>query len=437
MKKIYQQENEESEDLSSPTGGQGAEAIILAGGLGTRLREAVPDLPKAMAPVADRPFISFVIDALRMQGIERFIFSLGFKAEVIEQYLKEHYPTLDYAYVIEEEPLGTGGGIRLALQKTKTENVLIANGDTLFRIDGESLFAFHQNKGAECTLALKPMQDFDRYGVVETDDDGRISSFKEKQFYEKGLINGGVYILNKSRFFNRSFPWKFSFEKDYLEAVCNEGLFYGSIQNGYFIDIGIPEDFKKASEDLKAKTLDLKQIDSSWTLFIDRDGVINNEITGQYVLTWDDFVFSEGVLKAFEILARNFGRMIVVSNQRGVGKGLMTEEDLTDIHQQMKAGIERSGGRIDQIYYCTEKEDTCFYRKPNPGMAIKALKDFPEIDLQKSIMIGNKPSDMRFGRAADMHTVFLTTTNPDQPFPHPDIELRFANLLEFAQALPS
>src|SRR5690349_1037391 len=119
--------NEKKERAHNPV----KEAIILAGGLGTRLREAVPELPKAMAPVAGRPFLSFVIDALRMQGIERFIFSLGYKSELIEEWLQKEYPTLSCQTVTEAEPLGTGGGIRLALQQATTEDVLVANGDTL------------------------------------------------------------------------------------------------------------------------------------------------------------------------------------------------------------------------------------------------------------------------------------------------------------------
>src|SRR5690349_5757202 len=154
------------------------EAIILAGGLGTRLREAVPDLPKCMAPVAGKPFVSYVIDALRLQGVEHFIFSLGYKADVIQNFLKEHYPTLSYSIVVEQEPLGTGGAIQLALQEAKSENVLIANGDTLFRIQFKELVATHNVNNAECTLALKPMQNFDRYGVVELDANNKVLSFK-------------------------------------------------------------------------------------------------------------------------------------------------------------------------------------------------------------------------------------------------------------------
>lgn len=411
------------------------EAIILAGGLGTRLREAVPDLPKCMATVADRPFIAHVIDYLRRGGIERMIFSLGYKSEVIEQYLQQHYPTLDYAIALEEEPLGTGGAIRLALQQAKTSHVLVANGDTLFRADIGALSSFHLQQGAECSLALKPMKEFERYGVVEKDGKGRITQFREKQYYREGLINGGLYLVDRDQFGQRNLPQKFSFEKDYLEAFYSEGRFYGLEQEGYFIDIGIPEDYRQAQADLQRKLLNLSEVDESWTLFLDRDGVINDERVGYYVLHWGEFIFSKGVLEVFKKLSDQFGRILVVSNQRGVGKGLMTEEALQSIHLEMQREVGVVGGHIEQIYYCTDKDDKSFYRKPNPGMAIRAFADFPQIDPDKTIMVGNKPSDMKFGRAAGVYTVFVTTTNPDQAFPHPDIDLIFPSLEAFAGAL--
>jgi D-glycero-alpha-D-manno-heptose 1-phosphate guanylyltransferase len=430
---MQQEINKETSNLSLPF--RGTEGIILAGGLGTRLREAVPDLPKCMAPVAGKPFLSYVIDHLRMRGVERFIFSLGYKWGVIEEYLQKEYPTLDYTSVIEEEPLGTGGAIQLAIRKASFDNVLIANGDTLFKIKLDNVTALHVDRNAECTLALKPMQNFDRYGVVETDANGKIISFKEKQFYQKGFINGGVYLLNKEKFLSRSLPEKFSFEKDYLEKFCDEENFFGSVQDGYFIDIGIPEDYQKAQDDLKRPVLDLNQINKSWTLFLDRDGVINEERFGEYVLHWGEFIFSKGVLDVFKKLSASFGRVIIISNQRGVGKGLMTEAALQSIHLEMRREVEIVNGKIDKIYYCTEKDDKCFNRKPNPGMTLQALKDFPDIDLSKSIMVGNKPSDMKFGRAAGMFTTFVRTTNPDQPFPHPDIDLVFTSLSDFASVL--
>lgn len=427
--------NTANTNLSSSVSSGGLEAIILAGGLGIRLRDAVPDLPKCMAPVAGKPFLSYVIDHLRMQGVERFVFSLGYKWGVIEEYLQKEYSTLDYTSVIEEEPLGTGGAVQTAMQKIISDDVIIVNGDTLFKIKRGKILETHKAKNAECTLALKPMQNFDRYGAVELNNNSEIISFKEKNFYQNGLINGGIYLLNKEKFLTRSFPEKFSFEKDYLEKFCGEGKFYGSIQDGYFIDIGIPEDYRKAQNDLKRPVLNFKNIDKHWTLFLDRDGVINEEKLDEYVLHWGEFIFSKGVLDVFKKLSDCFGRIIVVSNQRGVGKGLMTEEALQTIHLEMQREVEIVNGKIDEIYYCAEKDDKCFNRKPNPGMVLQALKDFPDIDLTRSIMVGNKYSDMKFGRAAGMFTVFVKTTNPDQPFPHSDIDMVFPSLYDFASAL--
>ncbi|MDE3213549.1 MAG: HAD-IIIA family hydrolase, partial [Bacteroidota bacterium] len=147
---------------------------------------------------------------------------------------------------------------------------------------------------------------------------------------------------------------------------------------------------------------DLPQIDASWSLFLDRDGVINEEKHQDYVQTWEEFRFYEGVKDALGIFARKFGRIFIVTNQRGVAKGITRLEDLHDIHDKMLREIEQAGGRVDKIYYAIELEDESPNRKPNPGMGIQAQKDFPEIDFSKSIMIGNTLSDMRFGRNLQM-----------------------------------
>jgi D-glycero-alpha-D-manno-heptose 1-phosphate guanylyltransferase len=226
------------------------EAIILAGGLGTRLRSAVPDLPKCMAPVAGKPFLHYVIAHCQQQGIEKFIFSLGYMHEHIESYLKEELPTNNYQLSIEEEPLGTGGAIRLACTKSKEQNLLALNGDTLFKINFGDLAHLHESKNAHCTLSLKPMRDFDRYGVVELNEDESIQRFQEKKYYESGMINGGIYALKVSPFLENNFPEKFSFEKDYLEKYYQSRPMYGLAQDAYFIDIGIPSDFERAQTEV-------------------------------------------------------------------------------------------------------------------------------------------------------------------------------------------
>ena len=181
--------------------------------------------------------------------------------------------------------------------------------------------------------------------------------------------------------------------------------------------------------------INLDMIDAGWTLFLDRDGVINHEKEQSYILHYGEFVFYEGVLEGLRILAGKFGRIVVVTNQRGIGKGLMTREDLNDIHVNMLAGVEKAGGRIDTVYYCDSLSDAHPSRKPNPGMAYQAKEDYPEIDLKRSVMVGNNITDMDFGRNAGMLTVFLRTTRPGFVLPHPSIDLAFSSLYEFAKAL--
>lgn len=226
------------------------EAIILAGGLGTRLRSTVPDLPKCMAPVAGKPFLAYVINYYAKQGIEKFILSLGYKHEVIEEYIAAEFPSYPIQYAVEQAPLGTGGGIKLACGKATEKNVLVLNGDTFFSIEVPALSFFHLHNHADCSLSLKPMKNFDRYGSVMLGKDQSIKSFEEKKFYASGLINGGVYALQVERFLREGLPEIFSFEKDYLEKLYRDRRIFGIIQDHYFIDIGIPEDYLRAQTEL-------------------------------------------------------------------------------------------------------------------------------------------------------------------------------------------
>jgi D-glycero-alpha-D-manno-heptose 1-phosphate guanylyltransferase len=229
------------------------ECIILAGGLGTRLRAEVADLPKCMAPVAGKPFLHWVVTGLLSQKVKTFVFSLGYMYEKIQTYINEAYPTLDAKFVVEDEPLGTGGAIKLALTHCNEENVLVLNGDTLFEVDNNTIYKQHSGSNAACTLSLKPMQHFDRYGAVSINEHMQITAFEEKKYIDAGLINGGVYLINKHKFSSIDFPNKFSFEKDFLEKYVNELKFMAVVHDGYFIDIGIPEDFKRANEEIKQK----------------------------------------------------------------------------------------------------------------------------------------------------------------------------------------
>jgi len=182
------------------------------------------------------------------------------------------------------------------------------------------------------------------------------------------------------------------------------------------------------------KSSNLKNINRSWTLFIDRDGVVNDEKHDDYIHHWEEFKFYPGAKEAFRIFGQKFGIIVMVTNQRGVAKGLTKIEDLHLIHKNMQEEINNAGGRIDRIYFCTEMESE--NRKPNVGMGLQALKDFPQIDLSKSIMIGNTLSDMKFGRNLGVAmNVFLPTTRKDIPYDHEDIDLVFIDLISVAKAL--
>lgn len=225
------------------------EAIVLAGGLGTRLRQVVADRPKALSEVAGKPFVGFVIDYLLHQGVTHFIFSLGYMAEQIVAYIQKEYPSLDASFSVEDTPLGTGGAILKSLEQSRDENVLIVNADTYFDIDLQKLYAQHLETGADCTFALKQMFHFERYGAVEIDQDRMITSFKEKTFREEGYINGGYILLKKKTFEAVTFPEVFSFEKDFIEPLFQKLKLYGFPSDGYFIDIGIPADYEQAQID--------------------------------------------------------------------------------------------------------------------------------------------------------------------------------------------
>ena len=382
------------------------EVVILAGGLGTRLRTVVSDLPKCLAPVAGKPFLWYILENLRRFDVSRVILSVGYLHEAVESWIGEHsgeYP-FEFCFAVEETPLGTGGAIKLAASMAEGSELIVLNGDTFFDVDLDGLLDQRRRSGAAIALALKPMRDFDRYGTVDLGSDGIIRAFKEKQYCSEGLINGGVYAIDlRSNLFD-GMPDKFSFEKEVLEPLCTERRLSGLVQQGYFIDIGIPEDYSKADSEPEllrhpSGLLGIIQtLEGFDTLLLDRDGVINRLRQGDYVKKIEEFEWLPGVKQALKIAAEKFKGIYVVTNQRGVGKGLMLMETLNGIHEWMCREISDAGGRIDGVYVCTAVSDDDPRRKPNTGMFADLLRDHPEVEAEKTIMIGDSASDRVFAR---------------------------------------
>jgi D-glycero-alpha-D-manno-heptose 1-phosphate guanylyltransferase len=223
------------------------ECIILAGGFGTRISHIVSDVPKPMAPVNGRPFLSYLLDDLVQKGMTRIILAVGYMGQYVVDYYGDSYKTAEMRFSFEDAPLGTGGAIKKALGMCEEQNVYIVNGDTFFDVDFKKMDEEMQARKFMLLMAVKKLQNIVRYGTVETKD-GRITAFREKTPIAEGWINGGVYLLKKT--IAAQLPaGKFSFEQDYLEKEVHKTPMGVFENNGYFIDIGVPEDYNRACEE--------------------------------------------------------------------------------------------------------------------------------------------------------------------------------------------
>ncbi|MDC1067788.1 nucleotidyltransferase family protein [Candidatus Kapabacteria bacterium] len=229
-------------------------AIVLAGGLGTRLKSVVSDKAKPMADINGKPFISYLIELLKVNSIKKIIFCVGYLHDTVLKYFNEiDIEGIDILFSIEDEPLGTGGAIKLAINNFKIKSdVLVLNGDSIFLFNIKDLIKNHFNLKSKLTLSLKQMQNPYRYGTIELSNKNEIIKFNEKQDIKSGLINCGVYCLNPV-IFDKVNTNIFSFEKDIMETRVDSDEFYGIEYNGYFIDIGLPESYQVAQDKLQTE----------------------------------------------------------------------------------------------------------------------------------------------------------------------------------------
>jgi len=380
------------------------EVIVLAGGLGTRLRPVLPEIPKCLAPISGKPFLAWLLDYLAGQKVNHIVFAVGYMHLQVKTYVHSREWPFDYDFSIEQDPLGTGGAIKQALQLCQEEQVFVVNGDTFYPVDLRNIpFT------APLNLALKPLQNFNRYGSVQFDG-VLVRAFHEKAPCKEGLINGGVYAIDRGRVDLESLPEKFSFEKEVLEPGAAVGQVGGYVSNAYFIDIGVPEDYAKAQWAVpayfavKEASKAVLKADAD-TLFLDRDGVLNRLRPNDYVKSWAEWEWMPGVLEEFPKWSAKFRNIVLVTNQRGVGKGLMSDSDLAAIHARMMADIVEAGGRIDLILTCTDVQEDAPRRKPNIGMYQEACA---LLDIKNGVMLGDSSSDAAFAANCGMPFILLS-----------------------------
>lgn len=372
------------------------QAIILAGGFGTRLQSVVSDVPKPMAPINGRPFLEYMLNDLNEQGFTKVVLAVGYKKEKIIEFFGNKYKNINLIYSIEKEPLGTGGCVKLAMEYIDDEYAFVLNGDTMFKIN----FAL-MAKNEEMSIACKKMYNFDRYGEVKICN-GIISAFAEKSFVSEGYINGGIYYLPKNVFLKFNLSEKFSLEKDFFEKYICQLQIKAFLSEDYFIDIGIPNDFEKAQHDFKKKK----------ALFLDRDGIIN--IDYGHVHTIEEFQFTDFIFDLCKKYQDEGYILIVITNQAGIGKKLYSESQFSALNEYMINEFEKRDIYISKVYYCPHTpEEHCDCRKPKPGMYLQAIKEF-YIDVNDSVAIGDKMSDLEAAHSAGIKKLIFKKTRYDE-----------------------
>lgn len=378
------------------------EAIVLAGGFGTRLAHVVPDVCKPMAPVAGRPFLRFIMDQLAASGFDRVVVADGYRREQIEDFFGSAYRGMAVEYSPEDTPLFTGGAVKRALYRCESDWVFVLNGDTWFDVDFAAMEAAAADapENASAVIAVKRMRDFERYGTVDVDAGGALTAFHEKCPCEEGLINAGVYLLRVDAL--DGMPEKFSLESDYFECVVGDGALRAVECADDFIDIGVPGDYELA------QTM-LAPLARSWRLaMFDRDGTINVDTGHLHEPEKLELIPSTVDIMRGYSEDPDF-KVVVVTNQAGIAKGLYTEADMRRLHRFMEDELERLGVHVDAWYFCPHHPDytgPCDCRKPAPGMLLAAMRDF---DAKSSgcVMYGDMPTDETAARTAGINFIHV------------------------------
>lgn len=220
------------------------QAVILAGGFGTRLKSVISDIPKPMAPIRDVPFLSYILNELDKQGFTKVVLAVGYLHEIIESYYGSRYKNIEILYSVEDEPLGTGGCVKRAFDYLDDEYVFVINGDTMLKVDFKDI-----NYPTNVLIVCKHMENTSRYGRI-FQENGLITKFLEKGYNGEGYINGGIYLFKRDIFQQFPMPNKFSMEKDFFEMYLENLKITVYLTKGYFIDIGIPEDYERAQVEL-------------------------------------------------------------------------------------------------------------------------------------------------------------------------------------------
>jgi D,D-heptose 1,7-bisphosphate phosphatase len=399
------------------------QAVILAGGKGTRLSEITHETPKPMITIGDKPLLHHQIDLLFRYGIKDIILLVNYLKEPIMSYFGDGSRfNVQIRYFEETTPLGTAGGIK-EIEKWLTGDFLVLYGDVMVNMDLFRLMDFHHRKNSHCTLVLHPNDHPFDSDLVETDNAGRVVAFHSKPhsrgFWYHNLVNAGVYIfsmqipalLEKGR--------KADFGREIFPGIFGHIDMYGYRTSEYLKDMGTPERLEKVRMDLESGRISSSSYElRQKAIFLDRDGVLNMERS--YISTPEAFELYDFTPAAIRKLNQAGYLAIVVTNQSVIARNLCTEEDVNTIHRKMETLLGEKQAWLDGIYYCPHHPDKgfpdenpvykidCDCRKPKTGMFKKAMDDF-SINMVDSYMVGDSERDVVAGVNAGCITVGVRT----------------------------
>ena len=373
------------------------QACILVGGKGSRLGDLTRSIPKPLLDIGEGTvFLDVLIDQVARQGFHDIVLLAGHLGNVVrERYDNRRFGDARVRVLVEPEPRGTGGAL-ISAREILAPQFLLLNGDSYFDINLRALTT--EASGHEASIALRRVVDPSRYGTVELDGD-KARRFCEKSPDARGpaLINAGIYVLRRS-ILDRIRALPCSIESDILPALAAEGRLTGAVRDGYFLDIGLPQTLQQARQELLA-------LRTRPAAFLDRDGVLNAD--HGYVHRPDQIEWITGAVESVRRLNDLGYRVIVVTNQAGVGHGLYAEADVIDLHRWMQEQLAAQGAYIDALYYCPDHPEARLEkyrrhsanRKPEPGMILQAIVEH-RIRRDGSFLIGDKPSDIEAARGA-------------------------------------
>lgn len=374
------------------------QAVVLVGGLGTRLGERTQHTPKPMLPVGDEPFLDILLRNIARHGIENILLLARYHADKIRAHYAHGLIGGATVRVVEEpSQAGTGGALREALPYLD-DVFLLSNGDSFFDFNYLALLQEFSRHNATIAIAQREVPDVARYGSVRVDGFGRVTGFTEKTSGPAGpgLINGGVYIASR-RLVDGIGPGLVSLETDVLPNLVRRGEVCAARYEGYFVDIGLPETYELAQTELPA-------VERRRVVFFDRDGTLTKD--DGYTHRLADLVWLPGAVAAVRGL-NDAGRLVIVlTNQAGIARGYFTEANMRTFHQEMQRQLQIEGAHIDGFFHCPHHPDgavdglsiQCNCRKPGTGLLKQARMAF-RIDLNDAVMIGDKPSDIEAARA--------------------------------------